>query len=74
MQCSIIKLMYFTSGYGRLTNLEYRKFLRVLMEVQKPNHQHTARVSMLWLIPSNSYLLLVTLCSFFASQMLVTRC
>lgn len=34
---------YCIRGYGRLTNLEYRKFLRVLMEVQKSNHQHTAR-------------------------------
>ncbi|XP_028410971.1 protein ABHD16A-like [Dendronephthya gigantea] len=34
---------YCIRGYGRLTNIQYRKFMKVLMEVQKPNHQHTAR-------------------------------
>lgn len=37
---------YCIRGYGRLTNFEYHKFLKVLKEAQKPNHQHTARESM----------------------------
>lgn len=37
----------FSLGYGRLKNLEYRKFLRVLMAAQKPSHQHTARVGVI---------------------------